>query len=453
MSDAPAWRGRVEAWARDTALNLAVLRVTVAAVILGAQDVHALAVQATRIPVSLRTPPLGWQWAMRAFPIDVATAETLRAALTVAAVTGLVGLFSRASWLVVTIAGALLWGEAQTIGTSVHMHHLLWFSALLAASPCGDALSVDRVIARRGWAQPPPSLAYGVPIRATWLLLGMVYFFPGLWKLLTSGPAWIISDNLLHHMHAKWTEMADFTPLVRIDRAPWLVRLGALTVVLFELLFLPMVMARRTRAAAVVTALVFHQLTAYLMGLRYPTLWCCHTVFVDWTALAARWRPVPVDATPAPPLRPVTAWTAAALLAGALCFGAAGQSDGWPFACYPKFDRLQGDTLPAMEVELTYADRTAEVPVRAMFPLGRTQRYWAFTWSLVGAHLTERATPARFATFWRDVSRYPGVRAMLPGARTVRFYRATISTIPERRDAPPLRRVLLAEFGLTPRSR
>lgn len=448
-----AWRERAVAWARDTAVNLAVFRVTVAGVILGAQDVHALAAQATRIPVSLRTAPLGWHWAMRAFPVSPDTADALRITLTIAAVTGLVGLFTRASWLVVTIAGALLWGEAQTIGTSVHMHHLLWFSALLAASPCGDALSVDRVIARRGWGQPPASLAYGVPIRAAWLLLGMIYFFPGLWKLLTSGPAWIFSDNLLHHMHAKWTEMADFTPVVRIDRAPWLVRLGALSVVAFELAFLPLALMRRTRAAAVITALIFHQLTAYLMGLRYPTLWVCHTVFVDWSALAARWRPLPDDPSPPRPLSPVTSWAAAVIVAGALCFGAAGQSDGWPFACYPKFDRLQGDTLPSMVVELVYDGRVAEVPVRAMFPLGRTQRYWAFTWSLVGAHLTERATPARFATFWRDVSRRPAVRALAREATAVRFYRATISTQPELRDAPPLRRVLLAEFALRPRPR
>lgn len=445
-------RERLLRWFHDTPLNLAVFRVTVAAVILAVQDVHRMAVAAAQLPLAIRTPPLGWRHAAHALPLDAGDAGTAYAVLMVATVTGAVGLFSRLSFAVVAAVGIFFWGLAQGIGSAVHFHHLWWFAVLLAASPCGDTLSLDRLIDRRRGVvrSTEASLAHGVPLRAAWLLLGAVFFFPGLWKLITSGPRWVFSDNLRNQMYAKWTEMADFTPLARVDRVPGLLQLGALAVVLLELSFPLLVLFRRTRPWAVAAAFAFHQATAALMGLRFASLWWCYPVFFDWSPLATRLGVAP----PSPGLRrSALAPTVAAcvLLAGAVGFGAAGESDGWPFACYPKFDRVAGETLPALDVELVYDGRAARVPTAAMFPYGRTQRYWALTWSLLGAHRSERATAARFGAFWREMERRPGVRAMLPGARAVRFYRATISTLPERRDGPPLGRRLLAELPLTER--
>lgn len=441
-------RARVDRWLTDSPLNLAVFRVTVGALIASLQGVHQLAVDATRVPMAVRTAPWGWGWMLRAVPISPAVAEALRAALTLAALCGALGLFSRASFAVVTVAGMFLWAHAMTLGSAVHFHHLLWFAALLAASPCGDALSLDRWRARRGLPSPAPHRAYGIPLRAAWLLVGAVYFFPGLWKLATSGAAWFLSDNLLLQMRAKWTQMEGFTPLFRVDRHPWLCRAGALATVAFELSFVLLVIPRRTRPLAVGAALLFHQATDWFMGLRYPALWVCYTAFVDWDALLSRWRGETETVAVQRDTRLVTA-VSAALLAGAMALGAMGESDAWPFACYPKFDRIVGATLPAMEVALVYEGREVAVPARAMFPAGRTQRYWALTWSLLGAHRSERASARRFGAFWRSAARQPSVRSMVPGARSVRFYRATISTDPDLRDAPPLRRALLAELPLT----
>lgn len=444
---------RLRAWCRDSAFNLGLFRINVALVLLAVQDVHRLSFAAARIPAALRTPPLGWAWAFRRFPLDLAATRALFVALTVATITGGLGVCSRASFAVVALVGLFFWAPAQSIGSAVHFHHLLWFAALLAASPCGDALSLDRLFARRRGALPPaPSVAYGVPIRAAWLLLGAVFFFPGLWKLLSVGPAWVFSDNLRNQMYAKWTQMADFAPLARVDRVPGLLRLGALLTVALELSFPLLVLFRRTRVPAAIAAFLFHQATAAFMGLRFPSLWWCYPVFVDGERLATRLELLPPSPVTAPSTR--SPWPplvmAAVLLTGAVGFGAAGESDGWPFACYPKFDRVVGDTLPALEVELVYPDHALVVPTRAMFPYGRTQRYWALTWSLLGAHRSERATEARFAAFWRDAEHRPGVRALLPGARAVRFYRATISTIPERRHDPPTSRTLLGELALSP---
>lgn len=428
-------RARVAMWCVDDALNLAVMRVSVGAVILGVGDVHALAVEATRVPLALRTAPWGWSWAMRALPVSPSSAEALRAVVLGCAASGMLGLFSRASFAAVTLAGVILWAQAMTLGSAVHMHHLLWFSALLAASPCGDALSLDRrLFARRA---APPCAAYGVPLRAAWLLVGAVYFFPGLWKLLSSGAAWVTTDNLALHMRAKWFQMQGFVPLARVDRHPWLCRLGALSVVAFELSFWALALSRRTRPAAVVAALLFHQATAWLMGLRYPALWCCYALFFDWTRLRRASDHVAAQRDP----RAVTL-TAALLLAGALSLGAMGESDAWPFACYPKFDRLAPSTLPVLEVYLVTDAGERRVDDRALFPAGRTQRYWALTWSLMGAHRSERASARRFSALWVSAAR----RVPHRDARGVRFYRATVRTDPD--DPRVLRRALLAELRL-----
>lgn len=436
-------RSRIARWCVDDAVNLAVFRVSVGAVILSVWEVHDLAVSASRLPMAVRTAPWGWAWVLRAAPLSPSLAEGLRAIILVGALTGALGLFSRLSFAAVSLAGVFLWAHAMTLGSAVHFHHLLWFSLLLAASPCGDALSLDRLLFKR--AAAPPSPAYGVPLRAAWLLVGAVYFFPGFWKLATSGPAWIFSDNLTLHMRAKWFQMEGFTPLFRVDRYPTLVRLGALGVVAFELSFFALVLRRRARVPAVLVALLFHQATDWFMGLRYPSLWCCYAVFFDWRRPLARFAPR--DEAPAlqRDARGVGAMSAL-LLAGAVTLGAMGESDAWPFACYPKFDRLAPATLPVMEVYAVTPEGERRVPDRAIFPAGRTQRYWALTWSLMGAHRSERASARRFAALWQGAAARPAARAAVEGATALRFYRATASTDP---DHPAvLRRVRLAELPL-----
>jgi hypothetical protein len=135
----------------------------------------------------------------------------------------------------------------------------------------------------------------------------------------------------------------------------------------------------------------------------------------------------------------------AILLTGAISFGVAGESDAWPFACYPKYHRLAPDRLPALEVSVVRGGLEQRVPDEAMFPSGRTQRCWAFVWGLMGSHETARASPERFDAFWDRVEGEPRIDELARGAELVRFYRVYVTTDPDRRDAPPLERELLYE--------
>jgi hypothetical protein len=90
------------------------------------------------------------------------------------------------------------------------------------------------------------------------------------------------------------------------------------------------------------------------------------------------------------------------------------------------------------------------VPVEWVSPGGLTQRWWALSWSLLGAHERARRDLSRFQAFWAAASRSPRVREASVGATEVRFYRDVVSTIPEERDAPPLEHRLVCRLRMRP---
>ena len=146
----------------------------------------------------------------------------------VACALALVGAGTRVSAPCAVLLGVFVLGVPQFFGKLNHDHHVLWFAAILAASRCGDALSFD------GWrsgVRPAPDVAYGLPLRLCWVLVGVVYFFPGLWKAWVAGADWIAGDALRLHMHDKWLELRDFVRLVAcyvtfVDWSPRARRLG-----------------------------------------------------------------------------------------------------------------------------------------------------------------------------------------------------------------------------------
>jgi hypothetical protein len=73
---------------------------------------------------------------------------------------------------------------------------------ILAIAPSGDAVSIDSFIRRRwrlwpfGRAVTETSGDYRWPVKFLQVFVCMVFFMSGLSKMLTSGPGWIMSDNL-----------------------------------------------------------------------------------------------------------------------------------------------------------------------------------------------------------------------------------------------------------------
>lgn len=406
-----------------TAADLGALRIAAAVVLLGTGDLWhgpALAEALSAVPPESLSAPWGAGWTLRL--LDPTVARAARALVLGGALLGLLGVWARLGFALAALGSLYLLALPSLLGAPVHHHHLVWVSALLAASPCADALTI------RGRGPPAAGPAYTVPVRAMWLLIGAIFFFPGLWKLLVSGPEWIFSDNLRNQLYWKWAQSWDTVPW-RVDRIPGAMQAAALGVVAFELSFWALAWGRRTRTPAVIAALGFHALTAALMDVRFSTLWPLYVVFFSWDRRTPQ---------PAPPLRRASVGVAVALVVGAVLAGASGEMRAWPLACYPTFAQTVGETMPALLVTVDGED----VPLAAM--IDPEPGSWARLWRLAG--IGGPVQPAALEAFWEQARRS---RPALSGYQgTARFYRAEISVLPEQRGAPPQRRVLLhPRFG------
>jgi predicted DCC family thiol-disulfide oxidoreductase YuxK len=121
-----------------------------------------------------------------------------------------------------------------------------------------------------------------LPLRFVWLLMGVIYFFPGFWKLWNVGFSWTLSDNMRAQMHFKWIEFDGWTPALRIDHYPALCALVGIATIAFETTFLFLVFFDRLRPWLIVAGLAFHNLTNLFMRISFAPLQAMYASLVDW---------------------------------------------------------------------------------------------------------------------------------------------------------------------------
>jgi len=275
------------------AVNLAILRIVVFWLLFGVVSPDGL-VWFARLPEILRIPPYGLAWLDNPVLFDPGVVGWTAVALRIVAIAACLGVCTRFSTITTTVLSLYLLALPHFDGKVDHgSHHLVWFALLLAASPCGDALSVDAVIralfsADAGRRELRPSAAYGLPLRLSWLLLGILYFFPGFWKVWSCGSYWALSDNVKYLMYDKWVEVGGWAPPLRLDRYPVLYRGGALATLAFELGFIVLIFFPFGRRLAFGSGLLFHWSTAAFMRIRFTVLQWCYVVLIDWEGLFHR---------------------------------------------------------------------------------------------------------------------------------------------------------------------
>jgi hypothetical protein len=219
------------------------------------------------------------------------------------AVLATVGLRTRVAIPVAWGCGLLLNGMVGSMGKLVHNDALLLLAMVpLLAAPSADAWSVDAALRR----SPRPlglSSRFGWPVRVAMVVVAGAYFFSGLAKLMLSGPAWVLSDNLRFVLYASSDVRATPNALALfIADRPWLAHAIAAATVLVELGF-PVVLWRPRAAWLFVPgAIALHTGIWMAMRLDYWA-WVATllVVFVDWPAVADRLRRSPA------PLAPVSA--------------------------------------------------------------------------------------------------------------------------------------------------
>lgn len=433
----------------DSALNLSVLRIaTFGALLLIPSGREEFLVHAA-LPDALLFPPSGIGPLLATLIPEPFTARLILFAWITATTMAMLGLLTRPAAIASALLTLLVLGVPQLHGKVNHAHHLVWFALLLATSPCGDALSIDAWF-RRGRPSPRPDVRYGLPLRFTWLLLGMVYFFPGAWKLWTGGVDWIFSDHLRNQIWHQWTTHAEWTPFLDPTGNPWLLRLGGLGVVVFEMSFVLLMLSRPTRLVALALGLLFHLANLLTLNIGFFSLMAIYPCLVDWPRLLSRLGVrsdrlgIPRGLGPSPRNSPIPVVVVGTmLLAGNGWYGFHGDNYGWPFACYPKFGYpIREPIRTVVEFDFVASDGGIE---RESFATGRGPLRTA-RW--IGA-------VSRVLKLPPGDRRDAGLRALaeialgdrLPGT-TLHFSRAEYSTRPSDRGAPAIRREPLASVTI-----
>lgn len=276
----------------DSPINIAIFRIVLFGYILRTFDLQEI-VWLSEVPTELRVPPFGLGWLLEYLPTDTVSLTWLGRSFILFIIMAMIGIFTHFSSSMVVILGIYLLGIPNFYGKVDHYHHLLWFAALLASCRSGDALSIDAIInairkADKGIITPIKSAkSYALPLRFVWILMGIVYFFPGFWKLFGGGYQWIFSDNLVNHFYQIWFEL-QWRPNFPIENHPFLYESGALLSIIFELTVILLVLTPKTRILVFISGLLFHNFTYLFMRIPFFALQICYVAFINWDRVFSR---------------------------------------------------------------------------------------------------------------------------------------------------------------------
>lgn len=413
--------------------NLAVFRVVIAATVLvrvWQTDPGGAARRLADVPDALQIAPGLLGDLVPTLPISDGLITLTAGGLVGGTLLVLVGLWSRTAATVAALSAVYLFGVPNWFGKVNHDHlHLIWFLALLAAAPASDALSVASWLRRRrGDGPPAPSVAHALPLRATWLLLGLVYLSAGLGKVIKVGFDWPLDHNMRNFL---WLHWVWHDPPLRVDEwGPIVVAAGFATLA-FELGFLPAIFSRRLRPFAAIAGFSFHAGVWWLMGIaHFWTLMAAYVAFVPWNTVLRRRRPGrEPDALPAV-ARSISRSQAAvtgAVVALVAVTAISLREQAWPVSAYPSFGYRQPTTDSRLEMVAVVDGE--ERPVEGLagsFPIGAARFRFLTLRTLALPDGAER--DVKLAALWavaRDTGRLPAE------TDAIRIYRETFSIDPD----------------------
>ncbi len=409
---------------RSALYPLALLRIAVCVVVLISPEPRTALAVAQRSP-ELWFAPEGMHWFLPVFSALSAYLPLVHKTLQASAALLCLGLWSRGSCAVMIPCFLVMFGGAQLTGTVLHDMHLFWFLLLLLVSPCAKVFSLD------AWRQPSQKLVTAerearAALLGARILLGLVYLFPGLHKLLASGTDWALGDNVRNQLHFKWYEAGGIVPAIRIDQIPGALQLGGLFVLLFELSFVFLVFHRRGRWLALAAGLSFHAATQYFFYIPFPSLWLCYVVLLGPEVRGLRRMFARLN---------LPILVAAALITAVTIQGLRGQTQSYPFACYPTFENPAPDTIVDLAVEVR---SDAEVQLLRL-PANRAQHEWGLTWRVAGLY-GATATVGELYGYAEHVIQRTGSNANPRQAQSVSFYLERYRIAPEAWGEPPVSR-------------
>jgi hypothetical protein len=429
--------------AKGPPLNLAVFRIVVCCALL----FHApRASEYLTLPDTLLHVPLGADVVYLLTPRSQGGNDALWWIFAISCLCGVVGLYARLALAVAAATGLLVYGLPQFYGKVDHSHHLVWFAVLLACSPCGDALSLDRW--RMGGRVPPPAEKYALPLRIVWLLMGLIYFFPGAWKLLAVGWTWALGDNIKYTMYHKWFDLGGYRPPFAVDAFPLLYRGLGLGALAFELGFVIAIFLTPLRRLLVMAGLAFHIWIRLFLDIKLYGLSWCYAAFIDWAGLARRLSTSSrLVRSPDSEREPDRSGTGAVRVAGAILvagviLSGATHLNSWPFAVYPTFAAEYGPSIAAIRVDAISAGGRTPIGSAAIYPIFVTPMRWRVVQYRV--LMADHETRRRYCEALRALftARLPELQA----ADRVELRQVVRWVDPARQEEPPIADELLCSW-------
>lgn len=437
----------------ESPYNIAIFRIVFFLFILTHLDSWRLAtLEFSQWPSAMLDIPMGMKTILTVMPVHPDQVAKMIDVFVIACFLGLVGLFARLASLVAAITGIYVMGIAQCYGKVDHIHHFIWFMLILSASRCSDVLSIDSIL--RSWCQAKEgtttkienSVIYTWPLRFIWLLIGLIYFFPGFWKLVGSDN-WSWSDNLKYQLYNQWFNLGGWVPSFRIDQHPWVYKISAVGVICFELLFIVFILFSFLRPIAVIVGLLFHQLIYMFMGIDFFNLQFCYIAFINWAGLFSI-RASPTKTQSLKKLvfdERIIQCIGVFLLVVNAYFGAREIITAWPFACYPTFaGNLQEAKIETIKA---YGLKGHEEKLLEFDTLKQGMEAFRFT-SMINNILAMPQGLEKRDRLKALITLMKGQGMDLRDYSRIRFYKVIRSTQPERRNDPPLSREVLAEINL-----
>jgi len=275
-----------------SALSLGIVRTIVSGTFLIA--ILATSFQALgQLPVTILRPTgvmkyVPWSFYERL--LTPAGMYSLKTALLLSLLFSTIGLLTSASTRCSLVLIVFYQGLVRSFGHYNHDEMVgVYYLAILAFTPCGDAFSFDHWLRLKKPNQPV--FAYGFPVFLMQLLMAWAYFSSALVKLRVAGLKYLSADNFpvlaifhsLDNLHDTSFRLAFWLPQIR-SVLPFIVGL----VLVWELLFPLAIFWRRSRWLILGLGIAFHIATLLFMNIFFPYQLAMYLVFVDWDRVALR---------------------------------------------------------------------------------------------------------------------------------------------------------------------
>jgi hypothetical protein len=202
--------------------------------------------------------------------------------------TSTIGLATTSSTQLAFVLGFYLIGLQHQFGKVDHNMLLpIIMLGILAASRCGDALSIDAMRNRKNTEIRIPRGAYHWPLQLSQSVFLLAFFSAGLYKLRVSGLGWITAANMQNFLRLhQLTYPTPFGRLVASSNAfCWL----AVRLVLILELSAVFAIFRSKCRLPILLGLALMQMTIRLTtGLVFDSYCICYLSFLRWPSLRSR---------------------------------------------------------------------------------------------------------------------------------------------------------------------